>query len=43
MEFPNVRNFLIENGVAADRLTSEGYGESKPIDTNNTEKGKTFL
>ena len=36
----SVRNFLIENGVAADRLTSEGYGESKPIDTNNTEIGK---
>ena len=36
----SVRNFLIENGVAADRLTSEGYGESKPIDTNNNEKGK---
>jgi outer membrane protein OmpA-like peptidoglycan-associated protein len=36
----SVRNFLIENGVADDRLTSEGFGESKPIDTNNTEKGK---
>ena len=36
----SVRNFLIENGVADDRLTAEGFGESKPIDTNNTEKGK---
>jgi outer membrane protein OmpA-like peptidoglycan-associated protein len=36
----SVRNFLIENGVAADRLTAVGFGESKPIDTNDTEKGK---
>jgi OOP family OmpA-OmpF porin len=37
----SVKNFLIENGVAADRLTSQGFGESKPIDNNNTEKGKS--
>ena len=35
-----VKNYLIENGIAADRLTSTGYGESKPIDTNKTAKGK---
>jgi len=35
-----VKNYLIENGIATDRLTSEGYGESKPIDSNKTAKGK---
>jgi OOP family OmpA-OmpF porin len=35
-----VKNYLIENGVAASRLTSAGYGESKPIDTNKTKAGK---
>ncbi|RZK04239.1 MAG: OmpA family protein [Flavobacterium sp.] len=35
-----VKNYLIENGIATDRLTSSGYGESKPIDTNKTAKGK---
>ncbi|MBP8066454.1 MAG: OmpA family protein, partial [Flavobacterium sp.] len=35
-----VKNYLVENGVAADRLTSEGYGESKPIASNKTAKGK---
>jgi outer membrane protein OmpA-like peptidoglycan-associated protein len=31
---------LIENGIAASRLTSAGFGESKPIDTNKTKAGK---
>ncbi|CAM3650108.1 putative outer membrane protein [Flavobacterium saliperosum S13] len=35
-----VKNYLIDNGIAADRLTSEGFGESKPIDSNKTAKGK---
>jgi outer membrane protein OmpA-like peptidoglycan-associated protein len=35
-----VKNYLIENGIATDRLTSEGFGESKPIDSNKTAKGK---
>ena len=35
-----VKAYLIENGIAADRLASSGYGESKPIDTNKTAKGK---
>ena len=29
-----VRNKLIELGIAADRLTSKGWGESKPISNN---------
>lgn len=35
-----VKNYLIENGVAADRLTSQGFGEAKPIDSNKTKAGK---
>jgi outer membrane protein OmpA-like peptidoglycan-associated protein len=35
-----VKNYLIENGIASDRLTSSGFGESKPIDSNKTAKGK---
>jgi OOP family OmpA-OmpF porin len=35
-----VKNFLIENGIAADRLMSTGFGETKPIATNKTAKGK---
>ncbi len=35
-----VKNYLIENGIATDRLTSSGYGETKPIDSNKTAKGK---
>nr|WP_315198033.1 OmpA family protein [uncultured Flavobacterium sp.] len=35
-----VKNFLIEKGIEADRLTSEGYGQTKPIDSNKTAIGK---
>ena len=36
----SVRSFLIDNGIAADRLTSEGFGEAKPVATNSTKAGK---
>jgi outer membrane protein OmpA-like peptidoglycan-associated protein len=36
-----VEKYLIGNGVSPMRLTSNGYGESKPVDTNLTVKGKT--
>jgi OOP family OmpA-OmpF porin len=35
-----VKNYLIENGIDASRLSSVGYGESQPIDTNKTAAGK---
>ncbi|HLO74528.1 MAG TPA: OmpA family protein [Flavobacterium sp.] len=35
-----VKNYLVENGIDASRLTSEGFGEAKPIDSNKTAKGK---
>ncbi len=35
-----VKTYLIDNGIAAGRLTSAGYGETKPIDVNTTKAGK---
>jgi len=35
-----VKNYLIENGIAADRLMSTGYGETKPIASNKNAAGK---
>ena len=35
-----VRAFLIEQGIAAERLTAEGYGEFKPLADNSTEDGR---
>ncbi len=35
-----VREFLIEHGVESSRLTSEGYGETKPIASNKTKAGR---
>ena len=35
-----VKNYLLEHGITADRLTSVGYGETKPIDSNKTKAGK---
>ena len=35
-----VRNFLISRGVAADRLSAKGYGESQPVADNATEEGR---
>jgi len=35
-----VRNFLIQFGVAADRLTYKGYGESRPIADNTMAEGR---
>lgn len=36
----SVKNFLIKKGISADRLTSEGFGETKPVATNDTRAGK---
>ncbi|MDD5570434.1 MAG: OmpA family protein [Bacteroidales bacterium] len=35
-----VYDYLIKNNIAQERLSYKGYGETKPIDTNNTEKGR---
>ncbi len=35
-----VMKTLIELGISKDRLSSKGFGESKPVDTNATSEGK---
>lgn len=35
-----VKSWLVNKGIAADRLQTKGWGESKPIDTNATAEGK---
>jgi outer membrane protein OmpA-like peptidoglycan-associated protein len=37
-----VKQYLIDKGVRAERLTSEGYGSKKPIASNKTPKGKNL-
>jgi len=37
-----VVNYLVENGIDSSRLTSVGYGESKPIASNKTKAGKAL-
>ena len=37
-----VKVYLIENGVASERLSSQGFGESKPIASNKTKNGKAL-
>ncbi len=36
----NVRAFLINKGIAAERLEAVGYGETRPVDTNQTASGR---
>lgn len=35
-----VKNYLTAQGIPAGRLTSVGYGSSKPADTNDTDAGR---
>jgi type IX secretion system PorP/SprF family membrane protein len=35
-----LRSYFIEKGIKADRITTNGYGESKPIETNDTAEGR---
>jgi outer membrane protein OmpA-like peptidoglycan-associated protein len=36
-----VIKYLTENGIRQDRLTGQGYGESEPIESNETAKGRS--
>ncbi|WP_147445693.1 Ig-like domain-containing protein [Corallococcus aberystwythensis] len=36
----SVKTFLMNEGIAGERLESEGFGESKPVDTNKTAAGR---
>jgi outer membrane protein OmpA-like peptidoglycan-associated protein len=35
-----VRDWLVKKGIAADRITAVGFGETRPIDTNDTAAGR---
>ncbi len=36
----SVLDYLLGKGIATDRLTSKGYGETKPISSNKTRRGR---
>jgi outer membrane protein OmpA-like peptidoglycan-associated protein len=35
-----VQDFLMENGIGAERITARGYGEEQAIATNDTAAGR---
>ena len=35
-----VMDYIVSKGIAANRLTSKGFGESDPIASNDTREGK---
>lgn len=36
----SVRDFLVTKGIPAERITYKGYGDAKPVATNDTEEGR---
>ena len=36
----SVRNYMVNKGVMPDRIVAKGYGESVPVDTNDTDEGR---
>lgn len=36
----SARNYIIEKGISADRITAKGYGSNKPAGDNSTEEGR---
>lgn len=36
-----VVQYLQNKGIASSRMTAKGYGEARPIDTNDTQKGRS--
>jgi len=37
-----VRNYLIKKGINPARMTSQGFGETKPVGDNNTASGRAL-
>jgi len=40
MRADSVKDYLVEQGIAADRLTTKGFGPNEPIAPNNTAEGR---
>jgi OOP family OmpA-OmpF porin len=38
----SVRQYLVEHGIAASRLNSIGFGEARPMTTNDTREGRAL-
>lgn len=38
----SVRDYLISQGIAANRLAAEGFGESRPVASNSTPEGRAM-
>lgn len=38
----SVKLYLVNAGISADNLTSEGYGATKPVASNDTEDGRSL-
>ncbi|PMR70786.1 OmpA family protein [Halomonas heilongjiangensis] len=38
----SVRNYLMSQGIAGDRMTATGYGEERPVATNDTDEGRAL-
>ena len=36
----SVMDYIVSKGIAASRITSKGYGETKPVATNDTDEGR---
>ena len=36
----NVRDYLVSKGVSANRLSSVGFGQDRPIESNDTDEGR---
>jgi len=37
-----VANWMIEQGIPADRITASGMGESQPVADNSTREGRAM-
>lgn len=38
----SVRDYLLEKGIAADRMSYKGYADTRPVDTNETPEGRAM-
>lgn len=38
----SVKKFLVKKGIKADRIKTEGFGESRPVAPNNTKEGRAL-